>query len=238
MNVNEKFFSFPPYLSTAWIHVSALSLNKLGQITFHMSSADLIVLPLLTQEETDLIFKAHALYLENQVLAEPVFKHPRFLPNQKERFEGSEIRFAFGTLEGLSSAMQHNPAQKNAPNLPKEMLVKISEVSKILAPTDPEQLPKPEPHCNCYHCQIARALTGTISEENSLFIEELPLEEEEVTLEELEFQQWEITQTGEKLFNVANKLDQLESYSVHLGHPVGCTCGKQDCEHILAVLKS
>lgn len=237
MNINEKFFSFPPYLSTSWNQVSALSLNKLGQITFHMSSGDLIVLPLLSEEETDQIFKAHAQYLENQVLIEPVFKHPRFLPNPKERFEGNEIRFAFGTLEGLSSAMQHNPAQKNAPNLPKEMLVKISEVSKILAPTDPDQLPRAEPHCNCYHCQIARALSGAYAQDSDSFsgVEE---KEEEVELEELEFQQWEITQTGEKLFNVSNKLDQLESYSVHLGHPVGCTCGKQDCEHILAVLKS
>ena len=48
----------------------------------------------------------------------------------------------------------------------------------------------------------------------------------------------EITQTGDKLFTVVNKLDPQENYHVYLGHPVGCTCGKQGCEHILVVLKS
>lgn len=238
MNVNEKFFSFPPFISTSWSHITAISLNKSGQITLHHSSGDVIVLPLLSQDETDSIFKAHANYLENQAMVEPLYKLPRLIPNPKERFEGSEIRFAFGTLDGLSSAMQHNPAQRNAPSLPREMLNKITEVSKILAPTDPDQLPKAEPHCNCYHCQIARALNGTSDEREEEEQREKEETEEEVSLEELEFQQWEIIQTGEKLFNVSNKLDQLESYSVHLGHPVGCTCGKQSCEHILAVLKS
>ena len=43
---------------------------------------------------------------------------------------------------------------------------------------------------------------------------------------------------NDKLFTVINKLDQQEKYNVFLGEPVGCTCGKQGCEHMLAVLKS
>ena len=63
-------------------------------------------------------------------------------------------------------------------------------------------------------------------------------QEEEVTDRDLSFQQWAIEQTGDKLFCVTNKLDRLEKYNVFLGDPVGCTCGIQGCEHILAVLKS
>lgn len=234
MDINDKFFSFPPYVSTSWEQVSALSINKNNQISVHMNSGDVIILPELSDEETKQIFKAHAQFLENQALAEPAFRQHKLLAHPKELMEGHEfpIRFAFGGTDGLNSAMQHNPSQKNAPNLPEEMLVKIAEVSRILAPQDPEQLPKPEPHCNCYHCQIARALSGMHPQEEAI------LHEEEVLIEDLRFEQWEIVQIGDKLFNVSNKLDQLESYSVHLGNPVGCTCGKQDCEHILAVLKS
>lgn len=224
MNINDKFFSFPPFISTSWIHVSALTINKQGCILICMNSGETIALPELPREHMELIFKAHASFLENIVMNDPFFRSKR-LP--KERFETSELRFAF---DGLGTNMQHNPAQKNAPDLPEEMLLKIAEVSKIMAPTDPDHIPKPEPHCNCPHCQIARAITGNLALEED--------EEEEILIEELSFEQWEITQTGDKLFNVSNKLDQLESYSVHLGHPVGCTCGKENCEHILAVLKS
>ncbi len=231
MNVNEKFLSFPPFLSTAWIHVEALSISRQGTIAVHMNSGATISLPEMSEPEMELVFKAHATFLENQILSEPVFKNKKLPPTIKERLENdSPFRISFGSPEGLNGvAMQHNPAQKNAPNLPLEMLAKITEVSKIMAPNDPDQIPKAEPHCNCYHCQIARALSGSI--------EETP-EEEFVAPEELEFNQWEITETGDNLFNVMNKLDTLENYSVHLGHPVGCTCGKENCEHILAVLKS
>lgn len=233
MNINEKFFSFPPFLSTAWAHVAALSINRQGNIVVHMNSGESITLPELPQEAIDVIFKAHAAFLENQVLNEPAFRHKKLPQNIKERLESDfPLRFSFGTMDGLGSAMQHNPAQKNAPDLPEEMITKIAEVSRILAPSDPDQIPKPEPHCNCYHCQIARALNHSPEQEAERLLEE------EVTVEDLQFDQWEITQTGDKLFNVINKLDGLENYSVHLGHPVGCTCGKQNCEHILAVLKS
>ena len=233
MNVNEKFFSFPPFLSTAWAHVTALSITRQGNIAVHMNSGDSIGLPDLPQEEMELIFRAHAGFLENQVLNEPIFRHKKLPPSIKEHMETDfPVRFSFGTLDGLGSAMQHNPAQKNAPNLPEEMISKITEVSRILTPDDPDLIPKAEPHCNCYHCQIARALA--LSHEQA--IEDLP--EEEVAIEELLFNQWEIKQTGDNLFNVINKLDDLENYNVHLGSPIGCTCGKPNCEHILAVLKS
>lgn len=224
MKFNDKLFSFPPYLSTSWVHIAALTLTNEGVITFHMNSGELIHLPELPLEQIEKIFVAHATFLENQVMMDPQVRNHRI-----PKMDGSEFRFAFGTIDGINTGIQHNSSQKNAPNLPEEMLIKLSEVSRILGPSDPDQLPKAEPHCNCHHCQIARALSGNQAKE---------IPEEEILIEELQFEQWHITQTGDKLFNVANKLDQLESYSVHLGHPIGCTCGKQNCEHILAVLRN
>ncbi len=65
-----------------------------------------------------------------------------------------------------------------------------------------------------------------------------PLVEEEISSEELSFQQWEIVQTGENLYQVVNRLDRADSYRVYLGDTIGCTCGKDGCEHVIAVLKS
>jgi len=62
--------------------------------------------------------------------------------------------------------------------------------------------------------------------------------EEEVSDEDLTFQDWEVKQEGDKLYLVTNPLDRDERYRVFLGKPLGCTCGKTNCEHIRMVLSS
>ena len=104
-------------------------------------------------------------------------------------------------------------------------------IAKIISPSEELLLPKSEPGCNCFFCQIARALNPELSSSHTT-------DEPAIADEELQFQQWDIKQTGEKLYSVINRLDEHEKYNVYLGHPIGCTCGKQGCEHILAVLKS
>jgi hypothetical protein len=200
-----------------------------------LSDGSTIDVPDLKPEIVEVIFAAHASYLDSQAeLANPTQSPSKAGAPLFSTIAGdTEIpfRLGFGTFDALGSALQHNPSQSNAPNLPKEILSKISAIAKIVAPEDGMSIPKAEPHCNCVHCQIARAIQGGLEGHQS---EEL----EEVSNEDLTFCQWEITQTGEKLYSVINRLDSQEKYSVYLGHPVGCTCGKQGCEHILAVLKS
>jgi hypothetical protein len=238
MYFNENFFSFPPFLSVSWDNIVAIRIDNTGKLLFHLNTGDSIALPLLQPEEVDQIFKAHALYLQKKVLKESFPKIERLpLPFMRAPVEGP-IRLVFGTIDGVSS-MQHNPALKETPNLPEEMLLKIAEITKVFAADDPESIPKAEPHCNCPHCQLARVLQN-IPFPHSTLLPEQPqaATEEEVQISDLQFQDWEITQTGDKLYTVASKVDKLESYSVYLGKPVGCTCGKQNCDHILAVLKS
>jgi hypothetical protein len=194
-----------------------------------------ISLPDLPPEIIENIFKMHALVVDGKEIAPT--PQPKNLFQAMANAESSEspFRLGFSSFDGLGSALQHNQAQANAPDLPPEILQKIAAIAKIVTPEDQAALPKAEAHCNCIHCQIARAITTGV--ENK--VQEPPLQEEAIVAdEELTFQPWDIKQTSDKLYLVTNREDSHEKYSVYLGEPVGCTCGKPGCEHILAVLKS
>lgn len=229
MKINKKILSIPPYISTSWDHVLALKMKE-SDLVVCLTDGHTIEIPGLKSEIVEAIFFCHASYLESQERRQQGKPHPlNFGENESE----SPFRFGFGTMDALGSSLQHNPAQANAPDLPKEVISKITAIAKIVAPDNSIEIPKPEADCNCIHCQIARAIqmgaSGQLEQQS---------EEEEIKPEDLQFQQWDIEQSGDKLYTVINRLDQKERYSVYLGHPVGCTCGKQGCEHILAVLKS
>lgn len=231
VKITDKILSIPPYVSTTWSRISALHM-KGNMLAITLSDGDTIQIPNLDSETINLIFQNHASYVEK----ESTHTHPAELAKLENIMNSGEnsIRVAFGSsLDGLGTMMmQHNPNQSDSPDLPPEILQKISAIAKIMGPSDELLLPKPESGCNCFHCQIARALQSKDSE-NEHSNEELVVKDEE-----LQFQQWSIQQTGDKLFLVVNRLDEHEKYNVFLGQPIGCTCGKTGCEHILAVLKS
>jgi len=131
-------------------------------------------------------------------------------------------------MDMLGQAMQHNPNQADAADIPEDVLNKISKVAGALGLSDQENLPQAEPHCNCMHCQLARAIRG----------EKKVAEEEIVTDEDLTFRDWDIEQKSDYVYVVTNPLDNSETYNVFLGNPLGCTCGKKNCEHIRTVLNS
>lgn len=239
MHANDKYFYFPPYISTSWDHIAALYVKGL-ELQVALTSGQTISIPNLNPEELLAIFKAHSHFLEREIIRKRKSnieskQDPKNFPFfNEEGKENASIRFGFGAMDGYGSALQHNPEQANAPKLPDEVIAKIAQVTKILAPDELSLLPQPEPNCNCFHCQIARAVRENLAPKTS----ETEPTEEIVNDEDLNFQQWEITQAGDKLFNVVNKLDPQENYRVFLGQPVGCTCGKSGCEHLLIVLKS
>jgi hypothetical protein len=235
IKINEKVLSIPPYISTSWSCISAMHMKE-SFLVITLNDNHTIAIPELPADIITSAFDYHTAYLEAVNLGIPA-KQPLQSLERHEQFNqlmeqgGAALRLGFGSLDGLNNAMQHNPEQANAPALPPEILQKISAISKILA-TDEIALPQAEPNCNCFHCQIAQALNPSLSE---------PLIEDAdapIPDEDLSFQQWSITQTDEKLFSVVNCLDEKEKYNVYLGEPLGCTCGTQGCEHIVAVLKS
>lgn len=238
MKINEKLFSLPPYISTSWTHVAALHMKE-STLLVSLLEGEVIEIPSLKADLLELIFNAHAKYIENNSFDQLTSTQNIDVLSFQQQ-EGEEgFRFGLGGLENIGTALQHNPSQSGGPDLPKEVLDKVRSIAKVIAPDDPMAIPKPEPHCNCMHCQIARAVNQGLGM-NDIYekreVEEVL--EETVPDEELQFQQWEILETGERMYQVSNRLNHEEKYNVFLGHPVGCTCGREGCEHILAVLKS
>ena len=233
MNINKKILSLPPYISTSWSNVKSLHMEETTLI-IRLNDGEAIKIPDLTPEIVETIFTAHASFEEHQSDQPPP---SRINPQSLFGNDDMTFRFGFAGLDGLGTAMQHNPSQMNAPDIPTEVLEKIASIARVIVPEDPDAIPKPEPHCNCMHCQIARAIHLELEEEE-LEEEQEAIIEEEVPTEELQFCQWDIQESGEDLYTVTNRLDEQEKYSVYLGHPVGCTCGKEGCEHILAVLRN
>lgn len=225
IKINDKMISFPPYISTTWDHVKSLRMEKdiLGHevlvIALHDDTS--VRIPNLDEKILSTIFSAHLRSIEAKT-------EVKAMSAEKPFFFDMPMRLGFSALDGLGNILQHNPQQSHIPPLPQEILAKISGVAKAMGQEEIQLLPKPEPHCNCLHCQIARAMLGDATTE----------EEEIVTEEDLKFRLWDIVQTGDKLYVVKNPLDAQEHYNVFLGEPIGCTCGNKNCEHIRAVLNS
>lgn len=238
MKIDDKIISIPRYISTTWENVSSLRVS--GDV-FIISLIDdsHIEIPNLEDATIEQAFQAHIDYVEktddmhSQVITgeEGQFSQLSSSLLNNENVVGLPIRFGQGGLESFGAAMQHNPAQKDMPELPEELLKKVSSIAKILGNDDNMTLPKAEPHCNCIYCQIANAIQGVSDETEEIL-------DEEVTDEDLKFREWDIDQSNDKLYTVSNPLDSKEMYSVYLGNPVGCTCGEKNCDHIKAVLNS
>ncbi len=232
IKLNEHIISISPFLSTHWSHVLSLHM-KGGELVITLLDGSLVAIPGLKEETLHLIFQYHAAHLAKEHHKETLSQAPAKLEEMLRQGEEVALKFAIGSsLEELGTMMQHNPNQKEAPDLPPEVLKKIEAITKMFSGEE-LILPKAEPDCNCFHCQIARVINPT-----PLSVATGVPEIEHISDEELQFPQWMITQTGDKLFCVANSLNEQEKYNVYLGEPIGCTCGKEGCEHILAVLKS
>ncbi|MBS0626394.1 MAG: hypothetical protein JSS32_10120 [Verrucomicrobia bacterium] len=225
MKITEKTLNIPPYISTAWSDISSLhsKLDPLGRQMLIVTLRNMaqVEIPNLDERSLKEIFDTFARHKEQEgSVPKPFFSPINFsIPMKK----GSPI-------DSLGSSMAHNPEQSAMPNLPPDMLEKVTTIAKAFGLEDTSLLPAPEEGCNCVHCQIVRSLHG-----------DSPLDaapEEEILDSDLSFRSWDIKQTAEKLYTVSNPLDQNEHYNVFLGTPLGCTCGRKDCEHIKAVLNS
>jgi len=222
MKITPSILSIPPYLSTSWKNI--LSLHALPEpgglfkLVVILTNKLRIVVPNMDKEMIDSIFEAHASYST----AEEKPSKPQ-TPFKSDFFGGP-----LATADLLGAPMQHNPEQADAPELPKEILEKITSIAKVLGVEDMSQFPKPEANCNCPFCQIARTFHP----------DEAKAEEEEVKDEELTFRTWDVSQKTDHLYAVTDPLDPTVEYIVFLGEKVGCNCGEKNCEHIRAVLNT
>lgn len=223
MKITSKILSIPPYLSTTWKNISSLHVRTEGQhftLLVLLQNRVQVEVPGLTKEAIDEIFAAHSRSADEERAVQLPLDSP---------FSFSLPINSEGTLHALSSSFQHNPEQTNLPPLQPEILQKIATVARAFGVEDLSFLSKPEENCNCMYCQLCRTFKDEKLQEEQI---------EEITQEDLRFRDWEIVQTGEKLYSVTNPLDQNEQYNVFLGEPLGCTCGYKNCEHIRSVLNS
>ena len=228
--ITAHVLSLPPYLSTSWNNVTSLQVQWIDStplLLVHLRSDVIVEIPDLEEYAIHLIFAEHAKYLENEESGEAK-KLPLLSAKEMELFS-FPLKIGGDSAEGV---LVHNPSAKNSPDLPKELLNRIALLSRMLGKEGLQTFPKPEPHCNCFYCQIVRAMHQMEDE----LIEEK--NEELVSDDDLKFRLWDIQPTGDKLYRVTSSLDLEEHYDVFLGDPVGCTCGNPHCEHIRAVLNS
>ncbi|MBA3956922.1 MAG: hypothetical protein H0X51_00805 [Parachlamydiaceae bacterium] len=249
MKINNKVFSIPPYISTLWVHITALHMKE-NILIVNLNNGKVIEIPELPANLVETIFNMHAMVLEqpkpqSQVNPSSLSQAAAINPLLNRQHAETPFRFALGPMEmgadmGAigASVLEHNAAQGDIPEIPEEILSKIVAITKLMAPQEMQDFPKAEAHCNCVHCQVSRAFNQETPERPSLPIAEIAEEEEKVSELDLHFQDWEITETGKQMFSVMNKLDNNEKYLVCLGDTIGCTCGQSNCEHIVAVLKS
>lgn len=238
--ITEKVICIPPYISSTWDQVSFLQTEEEVEGTLalmiHLTDGKVVRIPHLDSSIIDITFGAHLRYLEGAAVVEqkeaagPMGLIQHLLGLSPEQVSALPIRLGIAKLpiENMEAAFQHNPAQSGAANLSKEAVESTVQFIKVLSNGDLASFPKPEPHCNCTHCQLARHIHG----------KEEPAPEEPVSDEELSFRTWDIREIHKNLFAVSNPLDPREEYNVYLGKPIGCTCGKPHCEHIRSVLQS
>jgi hypothetical protein len=223
MKITPTLLSIPPYISTPWENVAALHAE--GDTLFvDLIHGPRVEIPHLPAHVLESAFASHAAHLEQKRPSTPSQEFQAFTFPLPLNGEG---------LEQLGASLQHNPAQADMPDLPPDLLGKIGGIAKAIGIEDPALVPKAEPHCNCMHCQIARAIYGHLEQPS------VEPQEEAVADNELSFRPpWDVTEIGDHLYLVKNPLDVGEEFRVYLGDPLGCTCGENNCEHIRAVLRS
>jgi hypothetical protein len=237
MKINQKILSIPPYISTSWKNVISLHMEETDKgslLVIGLVNGSTIEIPNLDRPILEATFASHEKHLEQEAS----------LPSEGKEFLGPipnmdpsallSVPISLGIEGNMGNLLQHNSEAAESPDLPSEVIEKITAMSKAIGFDNLDNFPKPEPHCNCMHCQIMRALR---KEEEATVKESAELDEE-VSDDDLRFREWDIIQSGDALYVVSNPLNVQERYNVFLGNPVGCTCGESNCQHIRAVLNS
>lgn len=240
MRINHKILNIPPHISTSWRNVTSLHIEHDGALTLlviGLSNGTFIKIPDLGAPIIEAIFAAHGKFLEEEQDAQQTLLSSPLSGLQEGQTLSFSLPFKLGVGEGvedMGALMQHNPQQADLPDLPPEMLAKIVAITKAIGIDPSAVIPPSEPHCNCMHCQLSKALHNEMGQETQT----VEPKDEIVSDEDLKFRTWDIQQSADNLYIVTDPLNTAEHYNVFLGEPLGCTCGQKNCEHIRAVLQS
>ena len=237
MKINDKVLSLPPYISTSWQNISSIFCPNEHVLEIQLITGIIVRIPMNDKKIIDLIFHHHVQYLENKENKPQIQKVNIQAKIEKEPKPSSfalPFSFPMDTLLPFGQMLQHQPEASNSPEIPTEILSKVASFAKTISKETSQVLfPDVQPHCNCLYCQVGKAVSNQTEE-----VLETKVEEDLVSDEDLKFKEWDICKTTNALYEVKNPLDLTEVYQVFLGEPIGCTCGRNDCEHIKAVLNT
>ncbi|AAF39152.1 hypothetical protein C6H88_01480 [Chlamydia muridarum str. Nigg] len=238
VKINDQLICIPPYISAQWSQIAFIESYDGGTegcatLKLHLVDGETVSIPNLDQNIINEAFQEHLLYLESLApqKGREEDKIGSLLGAIQQVTKGCEVQIfpqkglvsmLLGGSGPIDMLLQHSPEHKDHPDLPIDLLEKLAQMMRSLSIGSTSILAKPEPHCNCLHCQIGR-----------IAVEE---EDIEVSEEDLTFRSWDISQYGEKMYTVTDPLNPEEQFNVYLGTPIGCTCGQPYCEHVKAVL--
>ena len=235
MKITAKIFSIPPYISTRWEFVLSLRVAD-GALAVTLKDGTVCTIPDLPKETLDQIFAFHAEAEEVQDKERENLQP--LLESMKTGFKDLMqmlSKLGANALGSIGKALEHDPQNANLPELPEDMVKKVRLLLNVVPKEDILAMPEGVPGCNCMYCQINGILRRALNSEGE---PELLSEPEAVEEKDLQFSEWIVEAVGDKLYKVTNKLNHSEEYRVFLGDPIGCTCGKPHCEHVLVVLRS
>lgn len=240
MKITSQILSIPPFLSTRWDYIQSIRVQE-KSLLITLQSGPPCSIPGLTDEQISQIFSSFALYAqphkEEQKTDEILKKDlTQLVEGVKKGFnEFVSLLSKLGGQSGsFAKALEHDPSNAHLPPLPPEAIGRVEMLLQIVPEEDILSMPEPVAHCNCMYCQVQRLLRTALLKRKK-FPEN---EGEPVDENELKFNEWIVEPGEDKVYIVRNKLNPHEEYKVFLGEPLGCTCGKANCEHIIAVLRS
>ena len=234
MKITAKIFSIPPYISTRWEFVLSLRVTD-DVLIVTLRDGTVCTIPNLPKDTIEHIFAFHAEAEEAQDKERENLQP--ILESMKTGFKDLMqmlSKLGANAIGSIGKALEHDPQNANLPELPPDMVKKVRLLLNVVPKDDILAMPEGIPGCNCMYCQINGILRRAIGEGSpDLLSESEPVEEKD-----LQFSEWIVEPVADKLYKVTNKLNPSEEYRVFLGEPIGCTCGKPHCEHVLAVLRS
>ena len=237
MKLTPKIFSIPPYISTRWEFILSLRVTD-DVLMVTLKDGTICTIPNLPKETIDQIFAFHAEAEEAQDQERENLQP--LLESMKMGFKDlMQMLSKLGAtaVGSIGKALEHDPQNANLPELPQDMVKKVQLLLNVIPKEDILAMPEGIPGCHCMYCQIngilRRAIEGREGSAPDALAESEPVEEKD-----LQFSEWIVESIGDKLYKVTNKLNHSEEFRVFLGDPIGCTCGKPHCEHVLAVLRS
>ena len=125
MKINSKFLSLPPHISTAWKNITSIQVivdNGINVLAILLNDSNVIKIPGLSQEVIENIFASHSEYLEDSSNESGETDLESMAANL-----GIPLQFGMDGFQGFG-AMQHNPEQADAPDIPAEVLSKITQI--------------------------------------------------------------------------------------------------------------